>query len=417
MSTKTILIVGGGFGGIRTALCLLQKLARYHLLSRYEIVLADKNASHTYTPLLYEAACVPSGASSREEIQSLVSYLFSSVFFGRRITFLEKEVLRVDVAGKKIIFSTGSRAFDYLVLATGLEVNYFGIPGASEYALPLKTHKDALAIRDSVIRLSEQSERISLVVGGGGPTGVELASELKNWIPEADVVLLEGKERILSGFDERIQSLVLKRLSRLGVQVKTCFCVSSVEKDVVLSTNGARVSSSLFLWTAGVGAGGFTERFPFLKTKGGCLAVDPFLRCFSLDSEQNVLDVVYALGDVSLFSDYHAKQTLPLLAQIALDEARVVSSNIVEDIRLKEGFIHRASFSSFFPKKEYPYVLPVGGKFAVAKVGGIIFSGFFGWLMKGLVELRYLLSIFRARTAFQIWFKGLLIFLKDDKLG
>ena len=151
-SKKQIVILGGGFGGLRAALNIEKKLRRLKLLERYAVVLVDKNDAHEYTPLLYEIATYTEEASCGRKLRELVLYHFRELLRGRAITFTEDEVLYIDVSAGRVHLRKSELPFDYLVLALGAEENYFDIPGAKEHSFSIKTFGKALRARSAVFQ-------------------------------------------------------------------------------------------------------------------------------------------------------------------------------------------------------------------------------------------------------------------------
>src|SRR3989344_9079328 len=176
---KRILILGGGFGGLRVALILDRKLASLELKERYELVLVDRNAYHTYTPILYEIASAPEHIEE-SSLRKKAGYDIRDLLAGTCARFIEDRIKNLDLVGGDAHFERGEELpCDYVVLAPGSETNYFGIPGLKEHSLALKTLEDALAIRKTLWKLLENAggREIRLAVGGAGPTGIEIASE------------------------------------------------------------------------------------------------------------------------------------------------------------------------------------------------------------------------------------------------
>lgn len=140
------------------------------------------------------------------------------------------------------------------------------------------------------------------------------------------------------------------------------------------------------------------------------------MECIPKTPDLELHGKIYGLGDSVCFFDPITGQPTPRVARAALIQAGVVAHNIVEDIKAKEGLTKKASHKTYKPKV-YPYILPVGGKYAIAKMGSFIISGLAGWIIKLFVELNYLFSIMSSWRALKIWLVGIKIFIKNDRLG
>lgn len=392
MRKKQIVILGGGFGGLRAALNIEKELRRLNLLTKYEVVLVDKNNAHEYIPLLYEIATYTEEAYCGKKLKELVLYPFRELLRGRAITFIEDEVLDTDISGGRVRARKQEISFDYLILAMGSEENYFGIPGAKEHSFSIKTFGKALRARSAIYEAHQNHGRNArILVGGGGATGVEIAAEIKNWLPALSVTLLDSGEQILSGFSRVVCKKVLSRLRRLGVRVVSEYRMKEVSPEEVTATDGRKIAFDVFLWTAGVRA--------MCKER------------ISVSEELKIQEKIYAIGDISCIP------SAPMLAAIAIDEALLVSKNIIEDIKKEEGITRKALAFRYTPKKKYPYVIPLGGKFAVAEIGPFVVSGYPAWVLKGLVELRYLLTLMPLPKALHVWWRGFWFFVRNDRLG
>lgn len=424
MDKKRIVILGGGFGGLRVAMRLEKYLKKRILLDRYEIVLIDQYSYHTYTPLLYEVA-LSVESLPRRELETLVAYNLKELLRGRLINFFQERVTQADFNSHLVRTEKQALGFEYLIIALGSEVNYFGVPGVRENSLTLKSLTDALKIRDRISNyFFDDEKKCKIVVGGGGATGVELAAEAKNLMPWAEVNILEGSDSILNGCDKAVIKKAGERLTRLGVTVKTNFKISEVGTDMVLGADKESEPFDLFLWTAGVRAASFTTHLPVKKERGERVTLTEKFGCVPERSDFRVGDSVdkygaskiYAIGDVACFTDAGTGKMAPLFAWVALQQAEVLAKNIFERIKKEEGLSRTARFYPY-KYRELGYVVPVGGKFAVAKIGRFIFSGFAGWIVKGLVELEYLISIMPFFKAVRLWLRGLFVFIKNDRLG
>lgn len=414
---KRILILGAGFGGLRTAMILDKFLRRYFLSEKYEVVLADRNEYHTYYPILYEVATAPMEIFQQNDLKGLAIYSVPELLSHTKVKFVRDEVFQVDILAREACLGSGILSFDYLILALGSETNFFGVPGAKENALTFKGYEDAIRLRSEILSFSRESESCRVVVGGAGATGVELAAEIKNWMPQNEVFLADASPTILNGFDERVVKKITRRLEKFGIQIKTGFKIKEVGSKTVFGESGEELSFDVLAWTGGARATSITKNTPFKKERSDRIIILEGMRCMPEDSNLKVFERVYAIGDLACVYEPKTGRPIPMLARIAIEQAEVVARNLISEIKKDEEIIKNIQTYSYRPKKEYPYVIPAGGKFAVAKIGGLVVSGFWGWVLKGLVEFGYLCSIMSPLRAIRIWLKGLWIFAKNDNLG
>lgn len=418
MRKKQIVILGGGFGGLRAALNIEKDLRRLNCLERYEITLVDRNSAHEYTPLLYEIATYSEEACSGKKLRELVLYPFRELLRGRNVRFIQNEVLEVQVAEGRILLREEKIHFDYLVLALGAEENYFDIPGAREHSFSIKTFQKAICARSAIFQAyKDHGREARIVVGGGGSTGVEFAAEIKNWLPGISVTLADSGQNVLSGFSPHVVRKACRRLRRLGVRVISNCKISRVTAHEIFGEDGRKIPFDVFLWTAGVRASSLSSSIPFSRTRGERVSISEKFLCIPEGPDLKVFGKIYAIGDMSCFSLPQTGQSVPMLAQVAIEQAFLVSKNIFEDIKKEEGIARETSVCSYKPKKRYPFVIPLGGKFAVAEIGPFVFSGYLAWVLKGLVEFKYLCTLLPFWRAFRVWFQGFWFFARNDRLG
>ncbi|MDP3956573.1 MAG: FAD-dependent oxidoreductase [bacterium] len=446
---KTILILGAGFGGLRTTLYLGKKIKRAGLNGQYEIVLVDKNDYHTYTPTLYEIATTSKETADYLQLKRIVTFPIRDIVYCLPITFRQGIIKNLDIERGAVIFEDGQvMSYEYAVIATGSVTNDFGIPGVREYALEMKTFLGAVEIRDRIFEFLEEyhdptedqnKKERRIVVGGGGSTGVELAGELAEWIFDPmypkncgiKISVIEGNKTILNNFDPRIITAVTTRLKKLGVEIMTDESITSVKKNKINLKNSKTIPYDLFIWTGGVKAPDMLGNVPLQIEQQGKIKVEEAMLCVPNTEHLHLGGEVYpytkgfgvgvyGLGDSVCFYDPKTQRPIVGVARAAISQGTVVAKNIFEDIRLAEELTKKAQNNNLHKKyvaREYPYIIPVGGKWAVAKIGPFIIKGFLGWILKGLVELSYLASIMPLGKALSIWFAGLKIFIKNDRLG
>ncbi len=414
---KHIVILGAGFGGLQAALTLGKQLRRHHLSEEYSVTLVDKNRFHTFTPLLYEIAATSPETATNLELQTLVSFPLERLVRKRGVAFMQDTFVALDLDRKIVALSKSRIGFDYLVIALGSEPYYFDIPGLDTYALSLKTFDDAIRIRDRVVSLFRTSERnVRIIVGGGGPNGVEIASEIRQWIPEldeecgrkncgAEITIVEGSARVLAAFDEKTSEQAMKRLHTLGISTLLNARITKADKERAYLSDGTSKNYDILIWTGGVTTNSAVNSLPLKKGGRGRIEINK-----NTVPDEAKYDSVFAVGDNTLLLHPLTRMPTPLMARPAIVEGRVAAKNIIAAITKRDRRYG-------YPFRSYPYIAPLGGKYAIAKVGRFTLSGLPAWIFKGFTELNYFFSIMPFPTAIKVWFKGLKIFIRNDRLG
>ncbi|RJQ29265.1 NAD(P)/FAD-dependent oxidoreductase [Candidatus Parcubacteria bacterium] len=427
MRTKKIVILGAGFGGLRAALLIGKKLGSLKLLRDYEVILVDRNEHHTYTPLLYEVATTSKETANIAKLHHVTTHSIWSLLEDYPIVFAHEEVENIDIAQGVVHFKDGQHIrYGHVVIALGSVTNYFNIKGLKENSSTLKTFKDAIRIRDTVWNLAMSGkETIEIVIGGGGSTGVELAAEFVSWCGELagdfpkcrlKIKIVQAGRTVLEGFPENVIRPVEHRLVSLGVELIVNARIKEARKGTVVLADGRKISFDVLLWTGGITAPNVFGKLPLKTEPRGQLTVLPGMECLPQTPDLKLHSKIYALGDCVCLYNPKTQQPIPAVARAAIEQAGIVAHNIVEDVKYEAGISKKTEHKLYEPW-EYPFITPVGGKYAVAKIGSVVVTGFWGWVLKGLVELNYLFSIMKPLRALKVWFKGLRIFIGNDRLG
>lgn len=413
-----VLILGGGFGGVRCALDLAK--SGYKDL---EITVIDKNDYHTFQPALYEvASSFYAGANNPQrqrfeyqKIKQSAAVPFSAIFKRRNIKFVQAEVQNVDVAQKSISFASGETAnFDYLVVALGSETNYFGIPHLSEKSYPLKTVEDALNIKcviDELFYNKQSDEDIKIVIGGGGIAGSELAAELMGDIRKlaqkhdhlkdrVSLSVIEASPNILGRAAPWIVDVAQKRFQELGVNILVSKKIVDVtDRDVLLDGN-EKVPFDVLIWTAGIKANGILSKISGLEIDKTCkIVVDMSLQAHPHSN-------VFAVGDNTYCFDPQSQIAAPAMVQTAIDQGSLAAKNILNLISGRP--LEKYKF------KGVKFIIPLGGKFGIADLGKIHLVGFLAWFAKQLTFLRYFATILPWHKALRFWLREQNVFRKND---
>jgi len=420
---NSIVVLGAGFGGLRAALVLAKKIKAERLDA--SVTLIDQNKYHTYTPTLYEIATTSKETANYCQLKEIVTFPVADIVKGVPIKFINDKVTNLDLLAGDVHCGGKILKFNYLVIAAGSETNYFGVPGLKEEAYALKSFTDALEIRDALLDLAQtKKDCIEIVIGGGGSTGVELAGELQLWVKQLQqefhcqtrITIVQAGPTILPGFEEKIIKTAEKRLAKLGVNISTNETIKGAANGIAMLESQRGLAYDILIWTGGVRAPQLVGDMPVKTEIKGRMVANEGLECLPQTPELKLYGMIYALGDAVCFYDPVTKKPIPGVARAAISQADVVAHNIIERLRAGKNSNYTAKPIQYKPM-EYPYVIPIGGKYAIAKLGPIILSGFSGWVLKGLVELNYLLSIMSFWRAIKLWLKGLSIFVKNDRLG
>jgi NADH dehydrogenase len=331
MKSKHVVVVGGGFAGLN----FIQNLK---LDTHYHVTLVDKNNYNYFTPLLYQVA-----TSFLEP--SNISYPFRKLFAKKGIHFRMASVVRVNPDENTLLLSDGQTLdYDLLVFAAGTETNFFGNQTIKENAIFLKSIEDALYMRNELIKIFEkasleknaieQRKYLTIVIAGGGPTGVEVAGmlgEMKKYIVEKeypelkdsiiDIHLVEGTPALLPAMSDTTHRKAVEALKKLGVQVKLNTQVNRFENDIVYLSDGTVIPAKTLLWTAGVIARTFDGIETSSLGKGRRMITDEYNR---VQGYQNI----FAIGDISIqFTDKEYPTGHPQLAQPAIQQGRRLAKN------------------------------------------------------------------------------------------
>lgn len=408
---KNIVVLGAGFGGITALIGLQRRLKRKGLFPRYNLVLISNNAQHLYTPALYEIASIPKGEASAVCLKSTVCIQIEDII-GRfpEIRFIGETARALDPRSRRITLASGDFiSFEYAIIALGAETNFFNIPGLEEYSYPIKTFEDAVRLRNTTEELVRgKRETLRILVGGAGATGVELSAEFVNFLSRLrtelgergadEITLLEATPEILPGFSPGVITRVRRRLQTLGIRIITAAAIKAVSPSQLTLGDGRAIPYDLLVWSGGVRPAAVLENFTIPRDPKGRVTVNRFLQA---------IPRIYAVGDCVSFLNPKTGKPLPGNVPVAEQEARLAAKNIVAEI---QGEAQK----SLRPFATYPFILAVGGKYAVTDLVIIKFFGFLGWAVKQLVELRYLLFILPWRKAFGMWVRAVYYSTAND---
>lgn len=421
---KNIVILGAGFGGITALVTLYRLLKRRRLFGGYQLVLVNRTDHHLYTPALYEIASLPKNEAGGTGLKATVCIPLEEVLERLPgVRFIGEEVTALNPATHTITFASGAVInFDYVVVALGAETNYAAVPGLAEYAFPLKMFTDAVSLRNRIEELASRAGPFAVVVAGGGATGIEFAAELVNYLCylkkrtdgagcQEEITIVEAAPGILSGFSPEIVRQARRRLAALGVKIMTASPISRVAAGRVILSDGRTLPYHLLVWAGGVKPASALQNFGLALDRRGGILVNEYLEARPASASAVRLSPasgrIWAIGDNASFAKPRRGAALPLNVPVAEAQARIAARNIAASISGKPR-------RPFRPLSRYPFILAVGGKYALSDLLLIKFSGFVGWAVKQLVELRYLAFILPWRQALRVWLRAVYYSTRND---
>ncbi len=404
---KKVVVVGGGFAGMNFIKGLSSDQS-------FSITLVDINNYHFFPPLLYQVATAFIEPSN-------ISYPFRRMFQEKNnLRFHLGALTNINYKENTIDTDTGSLKYDYLVLAVGTETNYFGMENVKQNALPMKTIGDSLNLRNHVLLSMEKAVRsidvmekekyLSIVIAGGGPSGVEVAGMLAEMGQEIAVKeypeitdlksyihLIDSSPTLLGPMSEIAQVEAFKVLSKLGVHIKLNVAVKDyIDGKVVLST-GESISTNTLIWTTGV-IGRELKGLPAdAVVRGRRVAVDEFNRVKGVEN-------IFALGDIaSLTGDSHFPNGHPQVAQVAIQQGKLLGRNLKKLESKKEW--------KAFQYNDKGSMAIISKLKAVADLPQFSFTGFFAWLVWLFIHI---IPIAGFRNKFKLAFNWFSAFISND---
>lgn len=385
-----MVIVGGGFGGMRAAQALRGLPVR--------VTMIDRRNYHLFQPLLYQVATA--GLSPTD-----IAYPIRAIFRGQRnFDFRMSEVTGVDLEARRVRGDGQSIPYDYLILAVGSTNHYFGLDSVARCALPLKTLDDAVTIRNHLLTQFERTTcesdmdpalrraMLTFVIAGGGPTGVELAGAISELIRlvlvkdyraidarDVRVILLEALDDVLLSYPETLRQATVQTLRNKGVDVRLGAAVESFDGRRVRLKGGETIDAGTLFWTAGVRAVDLAHALGAATDQQGRVRVEPSL---SLPGHPEV----FVIGDAaSLDVD---GQPAPMVAPTAIQMGELAARNVGRSLLGREPMP--------FVYKDPGSLATIGRNAAVAHVYGLKFKGFVAWAVWLVVHIVQLIG-FRNR--------------------
>jgi NADH:ubiquinone reductase (H+-translocating) len=397
-----LVIIGGGFGGLRLARKLSNKAG-------LDITLIDQYNYHQFQPLFYQVATAGLDASN-------ISFPLRKVFQrSKNVHFRMASVTAIETKSNKVHTSIGVLDYDYLVIATGADTNFFGNTNLEQHAFPMKSTTEALQLRHRLLQNFEDAlgvtdadtlqTMMNIVVVGGGPTGVELSgaiADMRKYVLPKDykeldfskmqIYLLEGSAKTLASMSHKSSTHSQQYLEKLGVKVCTNTLLKDYDGTTVTLTNGDTIKTKMVIWAAGIKGNVPTGIDTNLISRGNRIKIDTQCKVLGMPN-------VFAIGDVAYLEEELFPNGLPQVAPVAMQQADVVAHNLIR-LEMKSGTAQFKHFSY----NDKGSMATVGRNLAVVDVNKKLhFKGFFAWLIWMGLHLMLILGVKNRFFVFNNW--------------
>ncbi len=389
MSSNTkILILGAGYGGIHVAKKLSKK---YKSDTSVEITLIDKNPFHTLMTELHEVA---GGRVPPESVQIELGKIFNKT----KVKVVTDYIEKVDTHKKTVVTTYGKYEYDYLVIGTGSEPAFFGVPGVKENGFTLWSFEDAITIRKHIqLMFSKASkernkekrrEMLTFIVAGSGFTGIEMAGELLEWKKklaeeynvdhdEVRLLVVEAMSTILNMLDRDQANKAERYMTKNGIELLKEAPIVEVTPNTIKLKDGTEIQTNTLIWTCGIQANQEVSEYGLENGRAGRLLSNEYMQAVGKGD-------VFVVGDLTYYEEEPGKGT-PQIVEAALQTGDTIVKNIVASIEKKEMTKFKSSYHGF--------MVSIGGRYCVANLSGMKLSGFFAMVMKHIVNLHYLWGV------------------------
>ncbi|WP_174728304.1 NAD(P)/FAD-dependent oxidoreductase [Mesobacillus harenae] len=340
MKKPKIVILGAGYGGLMTAVKLQKQVG----VNEADIVLVNKNDYHYETTWLHEASA---GTLHHDRVR----YEIRDVIDRHKVEFIQGTVEEIKLEEKRVILDNGDVMYDYLVVALGAEPETFGIKGLKEFAFSIVNVNSARQLREHIeyqfatynTEAEKREERLAIVVGGAGFTGIEFLGELANRVPElcreydvdyhkVKVICVEAAPMVLPGFDPELVNYAVAQLEKKGIEFMIGTPIKECTPEGIIVGKGEdeveEIKAGTVVWAAGVRGSSVIEKSGFEAMRGR-IKVEPDLRAPGQED-------VFIVGDCALIINEEINRPYPPTAQIAMQEGEVVARNLAALIRNKQ---------------------------------------------------------------------------------
>ncbi len=395
--SRRIVIIGGGFAGLT--------LGKSILKAKLQVVLIDKNNYHAFPPLLYQVATADLEATA-------IAFPFRKIFRNKKNFFFRlAEVLNINPDIQLISTDIGNISYDYLIIATGSQTNFFNMEGLKIRSMPIKNINQAINLRHMILQNFEQAlgmanqrkkeSIMNYVIAGGGPTGVELAGALgeikKNVLPseypELDtnmmqVTLIQSGNRILPMFSKKSSAKAKEFLEDLGVNIQLNSRVTDYFGDFIQTNNNEDLVAHTLIWTAGVIASSINGIEKSIIKGSNRIEVDEF-------NEVKHYQNIFAIGDVAAMISDDTPRGHPMIAPVAIQQAQNLTTNIKRQVSGKNMIS--------FKYKDKGSMATIGKNKAVVEMGKFQIHGRIAWYIWMVVHLLSLVGFSKKINVFITW--------------
>lgn len=355
---KKIVIIGCGFGGLAAA----GVFARAHL--KAEIYIIDKKRSADFLPLLPDAI----GRGIKLNFLS-----FNIAEFAKRFCFffMQEEVVSLNLEKKEVITANSKLNYDYLIISSGSETNFYGNENIKKYGLKVDSASDV----QKILEILNSGNFDNFIIGGGGYTGIEIATNLRLFLKKnkrrSRIVVVERARSILGPLPEWMKEYVLNNLKEEDIEVVVNNSIEKVDAQSVHLSDGTILNNALLIWAAGVKTPGFIQNLLVQKNPQGRINVDEFLR---------LNENCFVIGDASSFS--WRGNYLRMAVQFTLMQGNIAAKNIISCITKKRMRIYKPL--------DLGYIIPMANNRSCGKLFGINLKGILPTM------LHFLMCIFRS---------------------
>lgn len=389
MPKKTqILILGAGYGGVHAAKKLAKK---YKKDENVEITLIDRNPYHTLMTELHEIA------GGRVDTDSVMVDL-RKIFNLSKVNVVTENIVKVDIENNVLKSEYGEYHFDYLIVGTGSEPAFFGVPGVKENGFSLWSLEDAIKIHEHIENMFKKAskernekkrrEMLTFIVAGGGFTGIETVGEIMEWkttlsreynVDESEVKLMvvEALPSILNMLDKPLVEKAENYMKKKNIELHKNAPIIQVTPNFIKLKDGTEIPTNTLIWTCGVQGNEEAASIGVTMGKRGRLQTNEYMQSTSNEN-------VYIVGDIAYYEETNSKG-IPQIVETAMQTADTIVTNISADIEHKEKVKFKSNYHGF--------MVSIGGKYGVAHVGSMNLTGFFAMAMKHLVNMHYLFGI------------------------
>ena len=390
--SRRVVVLGAGFGGLYAAIRLADE---YWSDPETEVLLVDRHNYHLFTPMLTLVAA--SALAPRA-----VAYPVRRLLRDHHLDFRRAEVQAINLDQRTVQTDKGSIHYDKLVIGLGSVTNFFGLTEVEQYGFKFKAIADAVEIRNHIVDCFERAsviddpaqrrEWLTISLVGGGPTGVELAAAIHDFIhhtlveeypnisfdDEVRILLFEMQDRLLPNHEGDLAETSIKVLANKDVDVRLNSAIASAWEGGIRTKAGEEIPTRTLVWTAGVQANPVIKELAVEKGRGGGLVVDEMLRVPGYPG-------VYALGDNAAYTDPRTGKPLPPDAKVAIQQAGGAAMNVIRELRGEEP--------APFVYHRFGDMISLGTNAAVADVFGVKLTGLPAWLLWRLYYLGRLQGI------------------------